>query len=117
MTCGVSFTTLSTRSWPRHFAVNGAGGLVVAIDAEGASVGGAGGGVDDFSIGSPSGAGPGVFRWKEAEVALGKSFTKQAVAGLAVKADGLNADIHAPAEYRANLVKVMCERAVQSIAG
>ncbi len=64
-----------------------------------------------------TGAGPGVFRWKEAEAALGKNFSKQAVSGLAVKADGLNADIHAPAEYRANLVKVMCERAVQSIAG
>jgi carbon-monoxide dehydrogenase medium subunit len=64
-----------------------------------------------------TGAGPGVFRWKEAEAALGKNFSKAAIAALTMKADGLNEDIHAPAAYRANLVKVMCERAVQSLAG
>jgi carbon-monoxide dehydrogenase medium subunit len=64
-----------------------------------------------------TGAGPGVFRWSEAEAALAKSFTVAALAPLAVEADGLNADIHAPAEYRANLVKVMAERAVKSLVG
>lgn len=77
--------------------------------------------VADFGNGNVrvgvTGAGPGVFRWREAEAALSKSFSKQAVSALTMKADGLNADIHAPAEYRANLVKVMCERAVQSVAG
>lgn len=64
-----------------------------------------------------TGAGPGVFRWSEAEAALAKSFSVAAIAPLAVAADGLNADIHAPAEYRANLVKVMAERAVKSLVG
>jgi carbon-monoxide dehydrogenase medium subunit len=34
------------------------------------------------------------------------------VAGISVSADGLMSDIHASAEYRANLVKVMAKRAV-----
>ncbi len=32
----------------------------------------------------------------------------------AVKPDGLNSDIHASAEYRAHLIKVMAKRAVQA---
>lgn len=62
-----------------------------------------------------TGAGPGVFRWKEAEAALAGSFSARALAGLRVKADNLNTDIHASAEYRANLVKVMAMRALASI--
>jgi CO/xanthine dehydrogenase FAD-binding subunit len=31
--------------------------------------------------------------------------------------EGLNADIHAPAEYRANLAKVMATRAVETLQG
>ena len=64
-----------------------------------------------------TGAGPGVFRWPEAEAALGKSFSVAAVAKLAYPADGLNEDMHASAAYRANLVAVMCRRAVASITG
>ncbi|MGE0723048.1 MAG: xanthine dehydrogenase family protein subunit M [Alphaproteobacteria bacterium] len=59
-----------------------------------------------------TGAGPGVFRWKDAEAALAKSFAPAAVESLALKADGLNSDIHASAEYRAHLVGVMTKRAV-----
>jgi carbon-monoxide dehydrogenase medium subunit len=59
-----------------------------------------------------TGAGPCVFRAKELEDALGKNFSPDAVANLKVSASGLNSDIHASAEYRANLVSVMAKRAV-----
>ena len=63
-----------------------------------------------------TGAGPGVFRWAEAEAALAASFAPAAVAGLALDADGLNSDIHGSAEYRAHLVAVMLGRAVEEAA-
>jgi aerobic carbon-monoxide dehydrogenase medium subunit len=59
-----------------------------------------------------TGAGPGVFRQAEMEAALGKSFKADAVAGVKVKARGLNADMHASADYRAHLITVMAQRAV-----
>ena len=59
-----------------------------------------------------TGAGPSVFRQAEMEAALRKSFTPDAVAGIKVSPDGLNADLHATAEYRAHLVTVMAKRAV-----
>jgi len=63
-----------------------------------------------------TGAGPGVFRVPEMEAALAKSFTPDAVAKIAVAAEGLNSDIHGSAEYRANLVTVMAKRAVAEAA-
>jgi aerobic carbon-monoxide dehydrogenase medium subunit len=62
-----------------------------------------------------TGAGSSVFRWKEAEIALTKEFSEQALHGLNCPADDLTADIHAPAEYRANLVSVMTRKAVKSL--
>ena len=64
-----------------------------------------------------TGAGPGVYRWTDAESALAKKFSADAVAGLRMKPDDLNEDIHATREYRANLVNVMTKRAVARIAG
>ena len=64
-----------------------------------------------------TGAGPGVFRWSEAEAALAKNMSPDAVATLTMPADDLNEDIHGTREYRANLVKVMTKRAVAKIAG
>lgn len=54
----------------------------------------------------------GVFRWAEAEAALSKSFTPGAVKGLAVAADGMIADLHGSAAYRAHLAGVLTARAV-----
>ena len=64
-----------------------------------------------------TGAGSGVFRWKEAEAALSKNFSVAALTGLKMPADGLSNDLHATAEYRANLVEVMTRRAVASLTG
>lgn len=54
----------------------------------------------------------GVFRWSEAEAALSKSFTADAVKGLSVDDSDLIADLHGTPAYRANLVKVLTGRAV-----
>jgi carbon-monoxide dehydrogenase medium subunit len=59
-----------------------------------------------------NGAGPGVFRQAEMERALSANWSPDAVAGVRQPADGLNADIHGRAEYRAHLVTVMAKRAV-----
>jgi carbon-monoxide dehydrogenase medium subunit len=64
-----------------------------------------------------TGAGPGVFRWQEAEAALKKNMSPAALDGLAVSAENLNEDMHATREYRANLVAVMARRAVAKLAG
>ena len=59
-----------------------------------------------------TGAGPGVFRWAEAEAALSTEFSAAAVAGLTLDPADLNTDIHASAEYRGHLAGVMLGRAV-----
>jgi aerobic carbon-monoxide dehydrogenase medium subunit len=64
-----------------------------------------------------TGAGPGVFRWSEAESALSGKFEPRALEGLAVDAEGLNDDIHGSRDYRANLVAVLARRAVAQISG
>jgi carbon-monoxide dehydrogenase medium subunit len=64
-----------------------------------------------------TGAGPGVFRWSAAERALRKNMSPAALDKLKVDATDLNEDLHASREYRANLVKVMAQRAVAQLAG
>ncbi len=59
-----------------------------------------------------TGAGPSVFRSKELEAALTKSWAPSSVEGVKISASGLNSDIHASAEYRAHLITVMAKRAV-----
>jgi carbon-monoxide dehydrogenase medium subunit len=59
-----------------------------------------------------TGAANGVFRHAGLEAALTKSFTPEAAAAVSIDATDLNADIHASAAYRANLVSVQTQRAV-----
>lgn len=58
-----------------------------------------------------TGAAPCVFRLSDAESALGGGISADAVANISIAADGLNSDLHASSEYRANLVNVMLRRA------
>jgi carbon-monoxide dehydrogenase medium subunit len=60
-----------------------------------------------------TGAAPVVFRWHEAEAALIRDFRASAVADLRMPEQGLNADMHAPASYRAQLAAVMLQQAVE----
>lgn len=64
-----------------------------------------------------TGAGPCVFRHKGLEDALTKSFTVAAAAAVPIDASELNADIHATAAYRANLISVQTQRAVAKLLG
>ncbi len=59
-----------------------------------------------------TGAANGVFRHKGLEAALASSFTAASAASVKIDATDLNADIHASAAYRANLVSVQTQRAV-----
>ncbi len=62
-----------------------------------------------------TGAGPGVFRWTEAEAALAHNFSQAAIQNLVLPAGDLNSDLHATAEYRAHLITVMAGRALASM--
>jgi carbon-monoxide dehydrogenase medium subunit len=61
-----------------------------------------------------TGAGNGVFRVKAMEDALARTWSADAVKGAAVPASQCNGDIHASSEYRAHLIGVMAQRAVQA---
>ena len=56
----------------------------------------------------------GVFRWTEAEKALSANFSPDAVAGLSADAGAMISDLHGSGAYRANLVKVLTQRAVSA---
>lgn len=58
-----------------------------------------------------TGAGPGVLRWTDAEVALAAGGALPAM-----PSDDLNSDIHASAAYRAHLCGVMLKQALASLA-
>jgi carbon-monoxide dehydrogenase medium subunit len=61
-----------------------------------------------------TGAGPCAFRQADMEKALAAKFAPESVAGIKVKPDGLNNDLHASPEYRAHLITVMAKRAVEA---
>jgi carbon-monoxide dehydrogenase medium subunit len=64
-----------------------------------------------------TGAGNGVFRHAGLEAALSQSFTPEAVEGVAIDASELNGDLHASAAFRAQLIKVQTQKAVQQANG
>src|SRR5436309_12046843 len=59
----------------------------------------------------------GVMRVPAIEAALKTNFSSAALDSVTISADGMLADIHGSAEYRANLVKVMAQRAVDAAEG
>jgi carbon-monoxide dehydrogenase medium subunit len=63
-----------------------------------------------------TGAGPGVFRAPALEAALARSFTAQALDGIALPAEDLNSDLHGSAAYRAHLIGVLARRAAAQAA-
>ncbi len=62
-----------------------------------------------------TGAGGCVFRSIDMEKALSNEFTSESIKDIKTDADALNEDIHASAEYRAHLIGVMAQRAVESL--
>jgi len=64
-----------------------------------------------------TGAASCVFRHKGLEDALNKSFSVESAASVKIDDSELNADIHATAAYRANLISVQTQRAVAKLLG
>ncbi len=62
-----------------------------------------------------TGAGPCVFRAETIEAALAANFSPEALDDIDISADGLNADMHASAVYRAHLIGVLARRAVAKL--
>ena len=62
-----------------------------------------------------TGAGPCAFRATAIEEVLNRNLTPEAVRLVEVPDAGFNTDLHASAEYRAHLVRVMAERAVADL--
>lgn len=59
----------------------------------------------------------GAFRHTEMEQALSQDFSANAIADIGISSDGLNEDIHASSDYRAHLIRVMAQRAVEAATG
>ena len=55
-----------------------------------------------------------VFRCTKLEDALSSNFSSSAIDNVNISSKGFNADIHASAEYRAHIIKVMAKKAVSS---
>jgi carbon-monoxide dehydrogenase medium subunit len=64
-----------------------------------------------------TGAANGVFRHAGLEKALTANFSAAAVTAVTVDAADLNSDLHASAQYRAHLIKIQTQRAIQQAIG
>ena len=69
---------------------------------------------DEVRVAVTGAGSSGVFRSKELESALSSNFSKSAIDNVNVSSKGLNTDIHASAEYRSHLIKVMAKRAISN---
>jgi len=61
-----------------------------------------------------TGAKSAVYNCGEIEKVLNGNFSETAIDNINIKSSGLNSDIHASAEYRANLIKVFAKKAVKT---
>ena len=61
-----------------------------------------------------TGAASCVFRSKELELALSSNFSNSSIENVTISSNGFNEDIHASAEYRAHMTKVMAKKAVST---
>jgi len=55
-----------------------------------------------------------VFRCKKLEAALTNNFSALAIDNVNISSKGFNSDIHASAEYRAHIIKVMSKKAIEA---
>ena len=55
-----------------------------------------------------------VYNEKNIAIALSKSFSSSAINNVKIPSSGMNSDIHASAEYRANMVKIFAKKAVDA---
>src|SRR5438552_449143 len=70
----------------------------------------------DVRVAATGASQSGVMRVPAIEAALKANWSAGALDGINISADGLLTDIHGSATYRANLIKVMAQRAVESTA-
>ncbi len=74
--------------------------------------------VADFKSGvrvGVTGAGPCAFRATTLEAALTRNFSASSLDSIDIPDAGFNADLHASAQYRAHLVRIMARRAVEGM--
>ena len=61
-----------------------------------------------------TGAKSSVYNDKDLAKALSKNFTPSSIDNIKISPIGMNSDIHASAEYRANMIKVFAKKAVEA---
>jgi carbon-monoxide dehydrogenase medium subunit len=66
----------------------------------------------DVRVAATGASQTGVMRVAAIEVALTANWSAAALDGVTISADGLMSDLHGSSDYRANLIKVMAQRAV-----